>query len=314
MTRAALLPAGADPFLIAYWLRNYETWAEHVDELRITVSGALEPEALDYVKACVAAAPNATMDHIPHRTDHGAALAALVKASDAEYVMLCEDDAFVRAPEVIDECFRFAEAGGIVATPRDSYASTELTSAASAAFGTGYSYWPCFVFVAREHLLATDLQLGGTLWKPGDTILGHTLRGQSVADTFVWASYQLRKLGLREDIRDNYRMSGQTIPGFAPWIHVGSLSSGYGWAYMGDMPAEQYEAEVANYRLLPAGNAVQRVAWWQRAWETAGDAIPEYHARYGEALAGFRDDIGLSAADVDAYNRSIESVVTWAER
>ena len=158
MSRAALLPAGADPFLIAYWLRNYATWAQFVDELRITVSGALEPEVLAYIEGLVAAAPNATMTHIGHRTDHGKMIGVLLDQTDVTHVMLCEDDAYIRRPGIVDECFRFAEDGGLVATPRDSYASVEVTGAAAATFGEGFSFWPCFVFVAREHLLSTDRQ------------------------------------------------------------------------------------------------------------------------------------------------------------
>src|SRR3954466_15278038 len=58
MTRAALLPAGSDPFLNAYWLRHYKTWADSVDELHIAVCGPLPPEVMDYTRACAADAPN----------------------------------------------------------------------------------------------------------------------------------------------------------------------------------------------------------------------------------------------------------------
>src|SRR5439155_425299 len=82
------------------------------------------------------------------------------------------------------------------ATPRGGYASHELTDAATRAFGEQYAYWPCFVFVGRKHLFATDLEFGGMNWTIGETLLGHQLREPAVADTFVWASYQLRALGI----------------------------------------------------------------------------------------------------------------------
>lgn len=314
MTRAALLPAGSDPFLTAYWLRNFATWAQYIDELHVAVSGALEPEPLAYIEAAIAAVPNATMYHIAHRTDHGTTLAWLIDKTEASHVIFCEDDAFVRRPDVIDGCFRVAEAGGIVATPRAGWASAEVTDAAAAAFGEQYAFWPCFVFVSRQALLQTDRQFGGTIWEAGDTLLGRTLRERCVADTFVWGSYQLRSLGLVEELHDNYRMSGQHIPDEAPWFHVGSLSGGHGWGFMGDLSPERYEVQIESFRRIAMDDACRRVTWWQRAWECADGAIPEYHARYGLALATFRDVIGVSQSHVETCQRENDRLVTWAER
>ena len=44
--RIGLLPAGSDPFLLAYWLRHYRTWADEIDELRVLVCGQCEWECL----------------------------------------------------------------------------------------------------------------------------------------------------------------------------------------------------------------------------------------------------------------------------
>ncbi len=48
MTRAALLPAGKDPFLLAYWLRNYKTWMRYVDEIYIVVCGEPDVEIEEF--------------------------------------------------------------------------------------------------------------------------------------------------------------------------------------------------------------------------------------------------------------------------
>jgi hypothetical protein len=313
MTRAALLPAGSDPFLLAYWLRNFATWSDQVDELHISVSGALDNEALSYINDIVAAA-GGTMYHFDYRTDHGTMIGFLLDQTKADIVMLCEDDGFVRRPEVIAECFGRAEEGAIVATPRGSYADAEVTGAAGAAFGSAHSYWPCFVFVAREAMAATDRQFGGTLWRPGDEILGRRLRLQSVADTFVWASYQLRAMGLTEDLRDNHRLSGQNIPDDAPWFHVGSLSSGHGYTFMGDTPEEKYREEVRTFHRLPQGDAAQRMSWWQRVWQCADGAIPDYHRRYGEELERFRRDIEALPAQIARQQAFNDRLITWPER
>ncbi len=312
VARAALLPAGSDPFLIAYWLRNYATWAQSVDELHIWVNGPLEMEAKEYIGDLLPA--NASLEYTPSRSDHGTVLRNLLHKTKADTIMFCEDDAFVRRPGIVDECFRFAEDGGIVATPRPGYASAEVIGAATAKLGGDHSYWPCFVFVSRKALLATDQDFSGTLWSVGDRLFDHTMAQDGGSDTMVWASYQLRAMGLEEKLIDNHRLSGQTVPDDAPWFHVGSLSSGHGLMWMGELTDEQYQFERAGFMALPAGNAWQRLAWWTRAWQCAEGAIPDYWRRYGEGLTAFRDDLHYSAEDIAQYWNTIPGLVTWAER
>jgi hypothetical protein len=140
------------------------------------------------------------------------------------------------------------------------------------------------------------------------------MREPSVSDTFVWGSYQLRALGLEEDLRDNHRLSGQWVPDNAPWFHVGSLSSGHGYGFMGmDTQSKQYRDEVAIFRILPAGNAAQRMAWWWRFWHYWDGSIPEYHARYGEELERFRDDCGVPKQDIEASRLFDNHWITWYE-
>ena len=315
MTRAALLPAGSDPFGLAYWLRNYATWAQYVDELHITISGAIEPEPYAYIEAAVAAAPNATLYNMGQgRTIHGEMLTALLSKTTADHIMFCEDDAFIRRPEIVDECFRFAEEGGIVATPRGGYASHEVVRAAFWQFGDEVSFWPCFVFASRAALEATDRDFGPKTWQPGDDLLGHVIQEVGGADTFVWGSYQLRSQGLEERLLDNHRLSGQNVPDDAPWFHVGSLSGGHGLAFMGGIDDIRYRFEVDGFQRLPAGNAWQRFGWWERMWRAAEGAIPDYRERYHAEMVRFRDDVGISAADVEAYQPVADHLVTWAER
>lgn len=317
MTRAALLPAGSDPFLNAYWLRNYATWADQVDELHVAVCGPLEPDVLAYTESCVAAVPHARMIHIDHRTDHGATLSMLLDETQADHVMLCEDDAYIRRPEVIGECFAVAEAGGIAATPR-GYGGNEATAAAAARFGpraTGNAFWPCFLFVAREHLLATDRQFGATIRLPGDysAALDHTFSERDISDTFVSASYQLRAMGLDISLRDNYRLGDVQVPRDAPWFHVGSLSAGHGHGFMGSLGPDEYRVEVQAVRSLPPTFATGRVSWWQRAWSKHRWELADYGERYGRALQRFMVDIGVNQPEADAMRRSHTPLITWDE-
>jgi len=318
MTRAVLLPAGADPFLNAYWLRHYRTWADQVDELHIAVCGALPPEVIDYTQACVDSVPHATMHYFPERTKHGQVLTYLLGKTTADYVALVEDDAFVRYPAGIDSAFRTVESDqyDILAAPRDSYASESLIGVARRKFGDeprGLAFWPCFLFAKLEHFEATDRVFDSTLWNAGDDFLGTTLTEPASADTFIWASYQLREMGLRPWLTDAHRLGDIPVCIDAPWFHVGSLSSGHGWGWMNDMTPERYAQEVEQWQGLPPGETAKRMAWWQRAWDHWDGGIPEYHEEYGRGMRQFMVDFGVDQREVDALRASYDYLVTWAE-
>lgn len=317
MTRAALLAAGADPFLNAYWLRHYRTWADEVDELHVAVCGPIPQEVVEYTQTCIENVPHARMRHLPQRTRHGQVLSLLLGETSADHVLLIEDDAFIRRPGIIDEAFGLIERGetDLIGCPRDSYASESLISAARERFGDeprGLAFWPCFLFVARDRLEATDKVFDSTIWPSGSAFLGTTLTEEAEADTFIWASYQLRDQGLLVSLRDGYRL-GDPIPADAPWFHVGSLSSGHGWAWQGDLTPERYGAEVDTWSRLPAGEAAKRMAWWQRAWDHWDGGIPAYHDAYQKGFRGFMADVGLRQSEVDASRASFDYLLTWAE-
>jgi hypothetical protein len=281
------------------------------------VCGPLPPEAVAYTQAAVEAV-GGTMYHIPKRTEHGHVLTFLLDQTQADHVLLIEDDAFIRRPEVIDEAFYSIERGevGLIGCPRNSYATENVIDAARKRFGDvreGLAFWPCFLFTSREALAATDRDFGGTRWKAGDTVLGTTLTEPAIADTFIWASYQLREQGLSAQLRDGQRL-GDPIADDADWFHVGSLSSGHGYLWQGDMPAERYAAEIEHWKGVPASEAAKRMAWWQRAWDCWDGGIPDYHAAYEAGFRQFMDDFGVSQAQVDYLRAGYDSLVTWAER
>lgn len=318
MTRAVLLPAGADPFLNSYWLHHYRPWADSIDELHVAVCGPIPEDVIAYTRACIESV-GGVMHYFPKRTAHGKVLTYLLEQTKADHVLLVEDDAFIRKPEVVDELFSLIETGeaDVVASPRNAYADDSLIAAATRRFGfepEGLAFWPCFLFTARASLEATDRVFDGTHWKAGDVILGTTLDAPAIADTFIWASYQLRDQGLTISLRGGHRMM-QPIPDDAPWFHVGALSSGHGWIWQNpDMTPERYAAEVAQWKGLPPGEAAKRVIWWQRAWDYADDGIPEYRAEYETGLRRFMDDFGVTQAEVDAGRMASDYLVTWAER
>src|SRR5450631_2819642 len=131
MTRAALLPAGGDPYLLAYWLRHYRMWASEVDELRILVNGA-DPSVIDYIRSCVAEHPNASVEFLQGRNDHGDNLRRMADATTADYIVFLEDDAFVRHPGVISSRFEKIERGevDVIGTARGNAGANLLARAA----------------------------------------------------------------------------------------------------------------------------------------------------------------------------------------
>jgi hypothetical protein len=320
MSRAALLPAGADPFLNAYWLRHYRQWANEVDELLVQVCGQDDPEIREYIQGCVDAVPHAAVV-FTERIDHGAVIGQLIDRTSADLVMLCEDDAFVRRRGCVDYQFKRIESGetDVVGCPRGS-ASPELIQLANARFGqhqvlsgeTGPALWPCFLFAKRGDLLRTDHNFGAAGWPGGREIpgLGKTVN-EVAGDTFVWASFQLRLMGLRISLEPEYRAQKEKLAEWtdAPWFHVGSLSSGYGSYFLSGQDTTDHIRSIRND--LYDWN--KRMSWWQRVVEKWDGALPEHHKAYQLALHDYIEQTGMDQGQVDEWKRGFQTLISWAE-
>ena len=317
--RAALLPTGADPFHIAYWLRHYKTWADSVDELHVAVCGPIPRQVIEYIGRIIGELPNATMHYLSHRTDHGKVLEFLLEQVSSDTVLFMEDDAFIRKPEVIDEAFSRIESGevDVVGSPRNGYATQALISIATNRFGDepeGLAFWPTFLFARTKNLLATDGRFGGTNWMPGDDFLGWRLGDFANADTFIWASYQLRAQGLKVELRDGHRLSERPMDHGVPWFHVGSLSQGHGNMWQNPLlTPEWYIHEREMCVRLPGYELPRRVAWWQRMWEKWDGCLEAYHTEYGEGLRKFIYDFMVDERTVEGLWREYAPLVTWPE-
>jgi hypothetical protein len=331
--RAALLPAGGDPFLLAYWLRHYRTWADEVDELRIVVCGQNDPTVQAYISARVAEVPHASVEFFAGRTDHGAVLRHLVDATSADLVVLCEDDAFVRHPGVIASRFALIERGelDIVGTARGN-AGPNLLARAAQLWGepeqtgsgeTGLSLYPCFLFARKADLPAN---LGASNWKTGEYIecLDYTTTQEEAADTFCEATWFLRHAGLRIRAESAYRsdaahfgpgrrmVDGGTNTGDAPWFHVGSLSSGYGCSFMVDQQNDGYWRLVEIVR--PKGELYdweKRMSWWTRVADMTQGDLPAFHDAYRASLDQFMHDVEADPAGVARWRANYDPLVTW---
>lgn len=250
MGRAVLLPTPGDPFLLYYWLNNYEKiWRGEVDKIYICVNGQTDPEVLKFFKELIGGVTNAEYIEFGTMIDHGNALNKLLDICKEEYVMLAEDDAFVIKPGQVDKCFKLLESGEkqIVGSRRGS-CSAEITEKAKGKWGldysgfgdTGCNFWPAFLFTSKSLLTATDREFGAKRWEQGEYIKGLDMIAdeECVGDTLVNTSLQLRAIvpesligyepqyhGATNDEPDYKNRTNIWSPECC-WLHVGSLSSG----------------------------------------------------------------------------------------
>lgn len=322
MTRAAILPAGPDPFLLRDWFQHYRQWASHVDELRVLVCGIQDSEAIEYIADHTP--ENAVVTFSTERIEHGQAIGKLLSWTEADTVMLCEDDAFVRRSGAVDAAFREVESGqtDIVGSPRYSV-SPEIAAAAEARFGqpvvvesaeSGHSLWPCFLFARRDTLMATDRNFGAHGWPPGVFVpeLNYIPQRENAGDTFVHTTYQLRSNGARVAWRPQYRCDlaqmSDWLTADPPWFHVGSLSAGYAYLWAGPQDGS-FERIARSVRGDP-WDWHKRMAWWERVVR-ATDALPAQRGRYLAEMQRFAELAGLQRNSIREWAEHFERWVTW---
>ena len=319
--RTALLPTPGDPFMLAYWLRNFETWRDEVDELVVLVNGQVkDPAALGRMVT----EAGGRFTHFPVRMGHDGALRWLLENGSSSHVVLCEDDAYVRHPSAVGEAFRKIEDGqtDLVGSPRhEDYASNwmewgEYRPGDLAELRHGL--WPAFLFARRADLLATDRVYGDRAWPRGGKIEGWGpvtpaacdfigIAAEYVhLDTFFGTTFQLRAKGLRTELVHRVRVYDPRatelwVAADPPWFHVTNLSTlDY---ILNDVPLEQIP-DLDDH----GGLWTRRVAWWLRT-VPAMPGAPERIAK----LVEFAERVGMRADDLDDWRERMDPWVTWAE-
>lgn len=334
-SRAALLPHPADPFLFNYWLSFYErVWHHEVDKLYVLVNSPIESSVIDYMERRAMQAPNVDFTYMNKQIEHGNAIDLLLTRCSEDYVMLCEDDGFIFKAGAVNTAFEYLDndMADIVASPRGS-CSTEIWDRAKELWGLDYSgtgdtgpnFWPNFFFTKREILLATDRNFGARAWMQGETIEPLNLIVEAeryVGDTFVNTSLQLRAKGYRIKEIPQYHGSPDDVEHFgdrkylfdgqAPWVHVGSLSTGTHGVLMDN------QGRALGRRLIdapkPEGAVLgahcntdaekkeweRRVAFWELFYESADrEAIPSFRLLYRQAIDRVIEQYGLSQKRIE---------------
>ena len=307
--------------MLAYWLRNYETWKQHVDELVVLVNGQTDPEALAYAQRFRDRSGRAVHSSAEPRHD-GAHRCTSSLNTEAEYVVLCEDDAYVRTPQAVGDAFTAIRFGAtdIVGSPRheDYLGQTQewgkFDSMDRMEFRHGL--WPAFLFLLRADLLATDRMFGDRFWSVGEWVLGleRILTEEDAKyvgishngihlDTLFGTTFQLRAAGLTTELVHHVRLFDAAategwITESPPWFHITGLST------LSDALSGEPLPDLDEH----GGLWTRRLAWWLRMWHESSTDTPG-HAERGVALGDFIVRTGMRTEDIKAWHQRFEAWV-----
>lgn len=307
-SRAAFLPSPGDPYVLLNTISYFHFWEEEVDALYININSDVELEVIDALKALLIH-PKIKLIYQSAVVGHGEALNRMLDACVEDNILFIEDDSLIFKSGVVDHYFNIIESNeyDIIGSPRMS-CSLEWAEIAKNKFNLDYSgygdkgpnYWPCFLWCKKRDLLNTDRNFSNTGFKKGSLFLNSVLNDDVAADTFAWATMQLREQGLRffdipqyhanpHDEQNKINKIG-IFDGKCPYIHLGSLSSGIA-SYLIDENGRRLKERI-KYNIIPAplqspldmdrAELERRVAWWKEAFDVGT-------SKYGFYVAGFSD-------------------------
>lgn len=219
--REILLPTGTDPLILSFWFR-------FVDNL-----------------------PDSQIRVYPNNIGHGLALKKMVEDSEADTIMLMEEDSYVLDKEFVEKCFSMIEDEDyqIVGSPRMS-CSLKLARIMERRYNLDYTgegnkgpgFFPCFFFADVETLKETDMYFAPMGWERGERvpILDIYAPEDLSFDTMGWVALQLHEAGVKIHTIPQYHRPPLDMSHWhkkediwsisnLPWIHMGSLS--------GDIPS-----------------------------------------------------------------------------
>lgn len=338
MSRAAFLPFPGDPFLLHYWLKNFNKfWSNEVDRLYIAHNSAIEPEIAEYIEdlARRMVGDKLTFLYTSRQTDHGIVINEMLDACNEDHILLVEDDGFIFKPGVVNHWFEMLEVGrfDVIGSKRGScsleildYAKKKWSLSYEGLGDQGPNFWPCFLFTSKKILLDTDRNFRARAWDRGEMIeqLDYVVDvDRVVGDTFVNTSLQIRDKvpkdrihcvpqwhGSPDDIAD-YENKRYLFGGDAYWCHIGSLSSGVGGILCNDKgyslsTKKDGEPQYPN-AILPGwcnsegekNEWERRVQWWFTFWQNREPGmIDEFAEQYFNAIQRIIQQYGLSPKNI----------------
>lgn len=316
MTRAALLPTPGDPFLLKLWFKYYERWADEVDRLYIYVNSNSEKYIIDYIKKTAEQYPNVFFIHIGKQIEHGEALKQMLQMATEDLIMFVEDDGFIFKAGYIDKCFKLIESGEVdaVGSRRGSCSqwlyekASEIYAVDNSGLGdNGPNFWPNFFFAKRSDLSKVG-NFAAKHWDEGELVRQVNMKApeETVGDTFVEGSLDLRAMGLRfayvpqfhgntDDMTDYMNQTGIWGPE-AGWLHVGSLSSGFHGMLKPDHQLDREHFSTDNEKL----ELERRVVFYKLGLADADldNGIPKIKEQYRSGIERLIQVYDLSPARI----------------
>lgn len=334
-SRAAILPYPCDPFLGNFWLSFYDRyWQSEVDKLYIYADSLVEQQVWDYIIDRCRRSKNVELIIDKNQREHGYCINQALEHIKEEYLMIIEDDCFVFKPGQIDKCFSMLEQGhvDVVGSKRGS-CRKEILDRAAERWGLNYeglgdqgcNFWPNLFFSKTDTLRNTSRKFGAVQWSAGEycEALDYAFKEEAVGDTFVGTSLELRAMipehrigyipqyhASPDDLKD-YEAKRFLFDGIAPWVHMGSLSSG-----MGGVIRDQWNRPLASRELMAKEEIVllpdhwcnsslekdyeKRIACWTMAWEAREqDKLAEFAQEYYIGLERVIEQYKLNRGNIE---------------
>jgi len=312
MSRAAFVPTD-DPFVSLLFFRTFkDVWLDEVDKLYVCYNLDIDKKIVDYIEKRFKESVKVVWIYVDHRIGAGEPISRCLDVCEEDLIVLMENDGYVYKKGVIGQCFARIESGecDALGSPRGS-CSMELYRVSMNKFGNpvgGPHFEPAFFFVKRKDLLKTDQNFDSRRFPQGEYIkeLDWTPRDDDqCGDTFVWASIQLRAMGLRFCYIPQCRIHPQynrlqDAPPFG-WVHAGSLSSGWGGGLLRGLCPEklasigefmQYEKRVAFWKMAANLEDYEEIAEFKKAYLLGIERLIEHYGldrdRIAAKIRGFK--------------------------
>jgi len=326
MSRCCFLSSCSDPFLTLLSLKLFqEKYYDEVDKFYININNhASVPQ--DVIGETLKRLSQDKKVHIvyhPEGIGNSDTISELAKISKEDLVMFLEEDFYIFQSGIVDSYFKKIESGecDLLGSPR--YTHGEVADVAQKKYNLDYSgvgdrgfaWWPSFFFCKREDLLKTDMDFGSKKYNKGEYFkeLDHTFIEDAHTDTFAWTSIQMRHMGLRSiyipqhhasptEAEDKRARTVNWINGNSPpYIHAGSLSSGWGGYLSGQLPDVSTDGAKQEIET--------RVAWWSIA-ENAICGFDSFRTEYEKGLdnlvIGANLDMDRIQAKYDLYRNLLK--------
>jgi len=334
LTRAIILPTIGDPYRAGLWLSSYKKcMKDEVDQLYVCLNSDADIAVIEHVTEMYRA-EGAEVFVFDAHCSHGFNIEHPLKNCKEDLVLFLEDDFYIVEPGHVDRWFRMIETGQVdaIGSPRGS-CSKEVTDKVAETFGlTGCevqcsSFWPSlYAGKVADFYRMRELNLGSHMHPAGKYIpeLDWTPDKDECGDVFVWASIQLRALGLKFYIEDQGNWIDVWIrKEVMPWIHTGAGSSSFLSHLIssdGIPIGQRNNTEKTELAVIDGDSMLWITETKQAVWELIHENYPipsdspaaYFNGVYADALQNSREKV-ITTDGKKMTNSKIQEMRSWYE-